>query len=207
MQQIHWIRRDFMDGAIIHKQVDDYIYKGTTFLKSNQYVIAERVETQDKNNIQNPFALMKAGEASPKSETGKAKKNSTDKVLSENGAGSADNKTLAEEQNNLLTTVYFAFDEYNISPGGYEKLKEIILKYQDKNKPTLKISGYTDCVGSKEYNDMLALKRAMTVAGYFKTKGFDTTVVGKGDCCFERTEELSRRAEVEILTKKERENE
>ena len=191
-----------MDGAIIHKQVDDYIYKGTTFLKSNQYVIAERVETQDKSNIQNPFALMKAGEASPKSETGKAKKNSTDKVLSENGAGSADNKTLAEEQNNLLTTVYFAFDEYNISPGGYEKLKEIILKYQDKNKPTLKISGYTDCVGSKEYNDMLALKRAMTVAGYFKTKGFDTAVEGKGDCCFKRTEELSRRAEVEILTKK-----
>jgi len=194
-----------MDGAIIHKQVDDYIYKGTAFLKTNQYVITERVETQ-KDSIQNPFALMKAGEDSP-NETGKAKKNSTDKVLSENGAGSADNKTLAEKQNNLLATIYFAFDEYNISPGGYEKLKEIILKYQDKNKPTLKITGYTDCVGSKEYNDMLALKRAMTVAGYFKTKGFDTTVVGKGDCCFERTEELSRRAEVEILTKKEGGNE
>ncbi|MEC9492020.1 OmpA family protein [Flexistipes sp.] len=190
-----------MDAAIIHKQVDDYIYKGTTFLKSNQYVIAERVESQG-SDIQNPFALMKAEVTPQKRGTEKAKKHGTDKDLSKNEAVKADNKTLADEQKNLLATVYFAFDEYNISPEGYEKLKGIVLKYKDKNKPTLKITGYTDCVGSKEYNNMLALKRAMTVAGYFKTKGFDTTVEGKGDCCFKRTEGLSRRAEVEILTKK-----
>jgi len=195
-----------MDAAIIHKQVDEYIYKGTTFLKSNQYVIAERVESQGSESLQNPFALMKAEVTPTKGGTEKAKKHGTDEVLSKNETSSKNNETLAEEQNNLLATVYFAFDEYNISPEGYEKLKEIILKYQDKNKPTLKITGYTDCVGGKEYNDMLALKRAMTVAGYFKTKGFDTTVEGKGDCCFKRTEGLSRRAEVEILTKKEVEN-
>ena len=174
-----------MDAAIIHKQVDDYIYKGTIFLKSNQYVIAERIES--KSNIQNPFALMKSGN------------NSSEK--------SGQGNTKAKVQDELLATVYFAFDEYNISPEGYEKLKDIVLNYQDKNKPTLKITGYTDCIGTKEYNDMLALKRAITVAGYFKNKGFDTTVMGKGDCCFKRTEERSRRAEVEILTKKEGGNE
>lgn len=193
-----------MDSVIIQKQVDDYIYNGTTFLKSNQYVITEKIE---RNGIKNPFAMMKAEEnkienkdnASASTSQLPKTEQKTDKKLQKGKAGSTKDKAPAGEADNILTTVYFAFDEYNISPEGYEKLKKIVLKYKDKEKPSLKITGYTDCVGGKEYNDMLALKRAMTVAGYFKTKGFDAVVEGKGDCCFKETEELSRRVEVHIF--------
>lgn len=205
-----------MDAAIFHKQVDDFIYKGTTFLKSNQYVIAEQVE--DTNRIQkNPFAMMKAGKPSYSDEQTKEKesdvsvkqkrKDSKNQRITTN-QGNANQKNGSEtkeesaEDNKAIATVFFAFDEYNISPEGYEKLKDIVLDYEDNKKPALKITGYTDCVGSKQYNDMLALKRAMTVAGYLQRHGFDTAVEGKGDCCFKKTEELSRRAEVEISDKK-----
>jgi len=181
-----------VDGVIFHKQIDDYIYNGTTFLKSNQYVIEERIEG-GKSIKSNPFALMKAGKPSYTGE--QTEKKRTDVSIQKNNS---ETKQFAAEDNATLATVYFAFDEYNISPEGYEKLKEIVFYYKDKEKPTLKIIGYTDHVGTKEYNDMLALKRAMAVAGYFKVHGFDTVVEGKGSCCFKETEELSRRAEIEI---------
>lgn len=186
-----------MDASIFHKQVDDFIYNGTTFLKSNQYVIEERIEER-KSIKNNPFALMKAGKPSYTGE--QTEKKRADVSIEKNNS---EEKQLSTGDKAILTTVYFAFDEYNISPEGYEKLKEIVLNYKDKEKPALKIIGYTDHVGTKEYNDMLALKRAMAVAGYFKVHGFDTVVVeGKGSCCFKETGELSRRAEIEIFDRK-----
>jgi len=198
-----------MDAVIFHKQVDDFIYKGTTFLKSNQYVIVEQVE--DTNRIQkNPFAMMKAGKPSYSDEQTNEKESDVSvkqKIITTNQdnanqKNSSGTKEESAEDNKVIATVFFAFDEYNISPEGYEKLKNIVLDYEDNKKPALKITGYTDCVGSKQYNDMLALKRAMAVAGYLQRHGFDTAVEGKGDCCFKETEELSRRAEIEILDKK-----
>jgi outer membrane protein OmpA-like peptidoglycan-associated protein len=69
--------------------------------------------------------------------------------------------------------VYFAFDKSEFDSGSIsDKYLNESNQYMDKNQQSkLQITGYTDAVGSEEYNMALGLLRAQRVQKYFENKG------------------------------------
>jgi outer membrane protein OmpA-like peptidoglycan-associated protein len=66
--------------------------------------------------------------------------------------------------------VYFDFDKYNIKKSEHAELKratQFINQYSDKFD-FVKISGHTDSIGTKEYNQILSEKRALAVKKYLE---------------------------------------
>ncbi len=91
-------------------------------------------------------------------------------------------------------TVFFDFNSYVLKPA--EKLK---LDGLDK-KSIIAIVGYTDSVGTKQYNDRLALKRASAVVSYL---GISAPFSGQGKCCYADPVNAALNRRVEIDTKSE----
>ncbi len=69
--------------------------------------------------------------------------------------------------------IYFAFDRSDFNSG---KISDTYLneskKYlEQKQMAKLTLTGYTDAIGSEEYNQALGLRRAQSVQLYFESKG------------------------------------
>ncbi len=85
-----------------------------------------------------------------------------------------------------MPDVLFDFNKYTLKPEARERLARIsgiVLAYPDLH---LNIEGYTDSIGSDEYNQTLSEKRAATVRDYLVTSGVSTNNVvahgfGKAD--------------------------
>jgi len=83
--------------------------------------------------------------------------------------------TLVPEQplvpENLV--IYFAFDKSEFkSDVKTEKCYVVSKAYLDQNlQSRLSITGYTDAVGSDEYNQALGYRRAQSLQHYFESKG------------------------------------
>lgn len=65
----------------------------------------------------------------------------------------------------------FAFDKADLLPAGKQRLDQFITESDGVNIGTVVISGHTDSVGAKAYNDRLSLRRAQTVRSYLASKG------------------------------------
>ncbi len=67
--------------------------------------------------------------------------------------------------------VYFEFNEYALTSKAFSTVDKII--YQLHKNPNLiaEVKGYTDNVGTAEYNNFLSRKRAQTVFDYLNSKG------------------------------------
>jgi len=83
----------------------------------------------------------------------------------------------------IMKNIQYAYNSDQLEPSSYPELDKIF-KQMDEN-PTLlmKITGYTDNVGKKEYNLMLSKKRAKAVKDYLVSKGIDEDRIftdGKG---------------------------
>ena len=77
----------------------------------------------------------------------------------------------------------FEFDRYTLSAEVKSKLDEIGDKLKDAPYDRLIVHGYTDRIGTDDYNQELSEKRAWAVAGYLMDKGvppYKLTVVGRG---------------------------
>lgn len=77
----------------------------------------------------------------------------------------------------------FEFDRYELSTEVKAKLDEIGEKLKDAPYDRLIVHGYTDRIGTDDYNQELSEKRAWAVAGYLMDKGvppYKLTVVGRG---------------------------
>lgn len=68
----------------------------------------------------------------------------------------------------ILATVYFGFDKYAVESGERAKLDAIAASAKGK---TLLIAGYTDHVGTEEYNLGLSDRRAQSVTEYLVRLG------------------------------------
>lgn len=75
----------------------------------------------------------------------------------------------------LFSSVQFAFDRDELSSEAITLLQPTLQRLQDIPESTAVVSGYTDSIGSEEYNEALSLKRAATVAEYFSTNGIDAS--------------------------------
>jgi len=96
-------------------------------------------------------------------------------------AGDTLKKTLVQEQavipENLV--IYFAFDKSEFSPDGatdkYFEKSNIYLNHN--SQAILRITGYTDAIGSDEYNQALGYRRAQRLQNYFESKGMQANKV------------------------------
>jgi outer membrane protein OmpA-like peptidoglycan-associated protein len=85
-----------------------------------------------------------------------------------------------------VLTVNFAFDKYEFTPDGstdnyFDRSKEYIEQNSEVN---LAITGYTDAIGSEQYNQALGYRRAQTMQDYFERKGLPAakiTIESKGE--------------------------
>ena len=82
--------------------------------------------------------------------------------------------------------VYFAFDKSEFSSGvETNRYFEESMKYMFQNtEAKLSITGYTDAVGTDEYNQALGYRRAESVKGFFEEKGMSSTkivILSKGE--------------------------
>lgn len=90
----------------------------------------------------------------------------------------------AEPQETTLSTdALFAFDRYSlkdITDGGRAQLDALAARLLDEKDRIAHISvvGYTDRLGSDDYNQVLSQRRADTVAQYLVAKGVPQDVIG-----------------------------
>jgi OOP family OmpA-OmpF porin len=109
----------------------------------------------------------------------------------------------------------FDFDKATLKPEGKAKLDDLAAQLQGMDLEVVVATGYTDKIGSDQYNNRLSLRRAQAVKAYLVSKGVPANKVyteGKGksnpvktDCTQKNRKALiaclspNRRVEVEVV--------
>lgn len=105
------------------------------------------------------------------------------------GAAPAEPASAAEptpatvERVNLSGDALFATDHATLAPTARESLDRLLNERKDRTYSQVTVTGFTDSVGSDDYNLALSKRRAESVAAYLKTHGLKTdsmTVTGRG---------------------------
>ncbi|NRA64294.1 MAG: peptidoglycan-associated lipoprotein Pal [Pseudobacteriovorax sp.] len=73
----------------------------------------------------------------------------------------------------ITQPVYFAFDDYTLSPLGQESLGQMADYLRNNAAAVVQIEGHTDERGSIEYNLALGQRRAQSVKNYLVELGID----------------------------------
>ena len=100
-------------------------------------------------------------------------------------------------------SVLFAVDSFALDASEKTKLSSFVAEAQDRKNLSISVEGYTCDLGSQAHNDVLARKRAETVASYLEKAGMrPTRVTGMGRCCYVTEEpgkrSLNRRVEIAV---------
>lgn len=81
----------------------------------------------------------------------------------------------------VLRNIYFDFDKATFKMNSYDELNKLEKLMSVNNQIKVEISGHTDNIGKKEYNQRLSWKRASAVVNYLVNKGIDQRrLVAKG---------------------------
>ncbi len=108
----------------------------------------------------------------------------------------------------ITARIHFDFDKYNIKPEYVPILNEVVKTLKENPFVKVRIEGYTDIIGTKKYNDKLALRRVEAVKRYLVKEGIPEEkieVVGFGKERFIATNETkigrltNRRVEFIVL--------
>jgi OOP family OmpA-OmpF porin len=73
--------------------------------------------------------------------------------------------------------IFFDFDKADIKPGAYPILDEALVVYEKNPGIKVEVQGYTDSIGSEEYNLGLSQRRAEAVEKYLEAKGVDPDAI------------------------------
>ena len=76
------------------------------------------------------------------------------------------NPATARARKNL--SVYFESGKHELSDIQKEQIKQLINQFSDKNKLQVKVTGFADDIGNKEFNQSLSEKRASFVAKFIE---------------------------------------
>jgi outer membrane protein OmpA-like peptidoglycan-associated protein/tetratricopeptide (TPR) repeat protein len=110
------------------------------------------------------------------------------------------------------TPVYFAFDKYDLNQDYKNQLNQLIKMMKADKTLMLKIAGYTDSRGSREYNMKLGVRRATAALNYLVDNGIKSNRItiksfgesglvnqcSDGVTCTDQEHALNRRAEFEL---------
>ncbi len=108
----------------------------------------------------------------------------------------------------LNADTFFDFDKSTLKPEGRQVLDQVAAQAASINLETLIATGYTDSIGTEQYNLGLSMRRADTVKNYLISKGVDPNriyVEGKGEADPIATNATpagraqNRRVEIEIV--------
>jgi len=112
----------------------------------------------------------------------------------------------------LLADALFDFDKSTLKPEGIQKLNGLVQKLKDVTVEVIIVVGFTDNVGTLDYNKKLSLRRAEAVKAYLTKNGIEASRVyteGKafaepvGDNRTAVGRALNRRSVIEVVgTKK-----
>ncbi|HLK29867.1 MAG TPA: OmpA family protein [Puia sp.] len=106
--------------------------------------------------------------------------------------------------------VYFEFNQYDLNSSAFTRIDKVIGRIKKDNNLMISIKGYTDNVGTNEFNMMLSRKRANIVHSYMSSRGISidrmtSRFYGKenpvADNSNPNTAWLNRRAEIYIYEK------
>ena len=110
--------------------------------------------------------------------------------------------------NITLKNVFFNTGKWDVKEDSYSELERLVLLLSDLPKLRIEISGHTDNIGNKSYNELLSQRRADAVVRYLVSKGIDKNrLIAKGygqsiPVATNDTEEgrsTNRRTEFEII--------
>ena len=120
----------------------------------------------------------------------------------------------AEKQKSIvldikINPVYFSIDQSYLTDYSKDKLDKLITLLNENPDYKINLSGFTDNIGSKEYNQLLSERRVKSVIGYLTSNGLDqsriyeTKAFGKespaADNASEEGRRLNRRVEFEVF--------
>jgi len=71
----------------------------------------------------------------------------------------------------ILKNIFFDFDKYDLLPESQVELNKLTELLQKNPKMKIEISGHTDNIGTKEYNQVLSENRAKAVYDYLLQHG------------------------------------
>ena len=106
--------------------------------------------------------------------------------------------------------VYFEFNQYDLNSSAFDRIDKVIARVRKDKSLLVSIKGYTDNVGSNEFNIFLSKKRAQMVFDYMNSRGIPSDRItaryyGKenpvADNNNPNTAWLNRRAEIIIKEK------
>ena len=92
-------------------------------------------------------------------------------------------RPLAGERIAIVTNINFDFDRAVVREDVKKRLSRVIQLLKEMPEVDVQIVGYTDDIGSAEYNRALSLRRAESVRDYIVTRGVDgarLSVAGRG---------------------------
>ncbi|RLJ71154.1 outer membrane protein OmpA-like peptidoglycan-associated protein [Hydrogenivirga caldilitoris] len=78
---------------------------------------------------------------------------------------------IIEEPLKITARIHFDFDKYNIRREYIPILNEVVKTLKENEFIKVRIEGFTDIIGTKEYNEKLARKRAEAVKSYLLENG------------------------------------
>jgi outer membrane protein OmpA-like peptidoglycan-associated protein len=67
--------------------------------------------------------------------------------------------------------IYFEFNEYSLTSKAFNSIDKVISHLRDKPNLAIEIKGYTDDIGSEQYNNFLSRRRAKMVLDYMNSRG------------------------------------
>jgi OOP family OmpA-OmpF porin len=71
----------------------------------------------------------------------------------------------------LAADTLFGFDQASLQSDGQQALDKLLLELKDVNVEAVQITGHTDRLGAKAYNDKLSTRRAEAVRNYLVLVG------------------------------------
>lgn len=77
----------------------------------------------------------------------------------------------------MLRGVHFDFDKYNIRPGDAAVLDEAATTLRANPNVIVQVNGYTDAIGTVDYNLRLSQRRSEAVADYLERQGVSRSVL------------------------------
>jgi outer membrane protein OmpA-like peptidoglycan-associated protein len=148
----------------------------------NPVFISKRLPVQDGNEEDAYF------QSKAKKETKPIIALPLDQIIQQTNALKAEKLTtvLPKKKEHLMTSIaVFDFDKYDLKDSEKKEISNAMDRI--KKAETIEIKGYTDKIGTEEYNDKLALKRAESVKQYLISQGIEESKIkieAKGKCCY-----------------------
>jgi len=73
-----------------------------------------------------------------------------------------------------LALINFDFDKSDITPAASRRLAQNIQKLRDNPSISVRVDAYTDHIGGDQYNVRLSVRRAESVANFYRTNGISS---------------------------------